>query len=410
VARGLVAAAVLALALPAGAAAQYAPLDRPGPALTPKSEDLAKALVCSGSLQGATRDPVLLLAGTTVTSEQNFSWNYEPALAAEHTPFCALDQPAPLDQNMGDIQLRGEYVVHAVREMARRSGRRVAVFGHSQGGMVTRWALRFWPDTRALVSDLVGAAPSNHGTVVAVGDCLQACPPSNWQQRSDARFIEALNSGQETFPGIDYTAIRTNFDEVVVPTTGTALAGPARVTNVAVQDICPADSSDHLNVGTADAVTWALFKDAIDHDGPADPARIDGSVCTHPFMPGVNPATYLTDAGLAYTALAVQLATYPTVEAEPPLACYVMAVSTCPAPAAAAGSTAATKCRLTIRISRRWRAVRVTLRGHRLTVRHRRVRRSVRRTDTVRVVIRARTRAGKRFTLRRAYRACKLRR
>ena len=289
--------------------------------------------------------------------------------------------------------------------MARRSGRRVAVFGHSQGGMVTRWALRFWPDTRALVSDLVGAAPSNHGTVVAIGDCLYACPPANWQQRTDARFIAALNSGQETFPGIDYTAIRTNLDEVVIPTTGTALAGPARVTNVAVQEVCPTDPSDHLALGTADHTAWALFKDAIDHDGPADPSRIEASVCASPLMPGVNPATFATDAGSAYTALAVQLASYPRVDAEPPLACYVLAKATCPS--AGTATSAGKTCRLTIRVPSAWRAVRVTVAGRRAKVRRRRARVSVDRARRFRVVLRGRTRAGARVTRQRTYRGCK---
>ncbi len=31
---------------------------------------------------------------------------------------------------------------------------------HSQGGMIGRWATRFWPDTRQMVDDIVGLAPS----------------------------------------------------------------------------------------------------------------------------------------------------------------------------------------------------------------------------------------------------------
>ena len=33
--------------------------------------------------------------------------------------------------------------------------------------MVPRWALRFWPDTRPMVDDQIGMAPSNHGTDTA---------------------------------------------------------------------------------------------------------------------------------------------------------------------------------------------------------------------------------------------------
>ena len=48
-----------------------------------------------------------------------------------------------------------------VHALARR---RIAVMGHSQGGMSMRWALRFWPDTRRMVADVIGFSGSNHGT------------------------------------------------------------------------------------------------------------------------------------------------------------------------------------------------------------------------------------------------------
>ena len=89
--------------------------------------------------------------------------------------------------------------------------------GYSQGGMVPRWALRFWPDTRAIVHDMIGIAPSNHGTLDAIALCRQECPPADWQQAEGARFLHALNSGAETFAGIDYTVIFSRTDEVVVP-------------------------------------------------------------------------------------------------------------------------------------------------------------------------------------------------
>ncbi len=75
------------------------------------------------------------------------------------------------------------------------SGQKVDVLGHSQGGMVPRWALRFWPDTRPMVDDLVGMAPSNHGTDTA-GTCSagSGCAQAFWQQRAGSEFIKALNS------------------------------------------------------------------------------------------------------------------------------------------------------------------------------------------------------------------------
>ena len=69
--------------------------------------------------------------------------------------------------------------------------------------------------------------------------------------------------------------------------------GGGAITNVAVQEICPTDASDHLAMGTYDAVGYALAIDALTHVGPADPKRIDPTVCAQPFQPGVDPATYL---------------------------------------------------------------------------------------------------------------------
>src|SRR2546430_15859347 len=83
--------------------------------------------------------------------------------------------------------------------------------------MVPRLAFRFWPDTRSMMDDLIGMSPSNHGPADADPVCGFGCAPSVWQQRDVAEFIKALNSYQETFPGISYTDAFTRTDEIVVP-------------------------------------------------------------------------------------------------------------------------------------------------------------------------------------------------
>jgi pimeloyl-ACP methyl ester carboxylesterase len=309
----------------------YASVNRPGPALSVPSDELKAALACHGKVRRAGRNVVLLVPGTNLDPEANFSWNYARALAAEHRPFCTVELP---DHALGDVQIAGEYVVHAVRRIARRSGRKVDVIGYSQGGMVPRWALRFWPDTRKLVGDLVGLAPSNHGTVVATAACQQSCPPAHWQQRSNARFIEALNSGAETFRGIDYTVIYTRFDQIVVPNldssgSSSLHTGKGRITNVAVQDVCPTDTSDHLAMGSYSAVAYALAIDALEHRGPADPSRISPTICAEPLQPGVAPASFATDYLGLLATIGESSTNGPRVDAEPPLADYVFAA---PAP------------------------------------------------------------------------------
>ena len=325
------AALAIGLAAASTASAAYAPINRPGPALTISKADRAASLTCTANVTNAKREPVLLLPATGVNSQQNFSWNYERAFKAEGIPYCTSNQPRELQTNLDDIQTRAEYVVYAIRKMYKMAGRRIATLGHSQGGMVMRWPLRFWPDTRKMVKDVIGMAASNHGTLDAQLLCtIPSCNASFWQQRSKAKFIEALNSRQETFSAVGgYTEIYTRTDWVVVPNLNdqgsSSVHGPGKITNVATQDVCPTDVYEHLSIGTIDAVAYALVIDALSRDGPAKPERLPSNVCSNLVMPGVNLTTMATDLAAAGTALGTNIAAYPRVPAEPPLRCYVTA-------------------------------------------------------------------------------------
>jgi pimeloyl-ACP methyl ester carboxylesterase len=326
----LVAMLVAALAVPHAAGAAYAPPSQKGPKLDVAKAKLAKSLACTPHLGQAKRKTVLLIPGTTLNPDVEYSWNWLPALLGLRWPHCTVELP---DDAMGDIQTAAEYVVNAVRRVRHRSGRKVQIVGHSQGGMIGRWALRFWPDTRRKVADLVGFAPSNHGTVDSVAFCAApgGCPASFWQQTAGSNFIDALNSYRETFRGVSYTSVYTHADEVVVPNlddTGSSSlhGGGGKITNVAIQDVCPADLSDHLAIATIDNTAYALAIDALTHRGPADPARLDAAdVCTRPLMPGVDPATFAIDFAAEGVFLAQTIAAYPKDAAEPPLRCYVTA-------------------------------------------------------------------------------------
>jgi hypothetical protein len=343
-------AGVLPASAPAAAAdtpapsPAYAPLDRPGPALAVPAAELDAALSCHGD-PASGPEPVLLNPATGVTPEQNYSWNYARAFTAQHRYWCWVTMP---DHTLQDIQRSGEFLVHAIRTMHAATGRRIAVMGHSQGGMSMRWALRFWPDTRAMVDDVIGMAGSNHGTTaLPCGGLRPECPPADWQQGSKAKFIEALNSGAETFAGISYTEVYSRTDEVVTPNSTAAgsssslRTGDGMISNVATQQICPLDAYEHLTVGTIDPVTYALVRDALEHPGPANPARISRSVCLQAFQPYADVANIRTGLevlsaapGLLTVSLPVNLVGAEMVPAEPPLRCYVFADGCASTPAA----------------------------------------------------------------------------
>ena len=331
---GLVLALVAPLAMVSAASADdgpYAPLDRPGPALSVPQAALDASLDCHGDPASGPR-PILLNPATSVTPVENYSWNWARVFAAEGRYYCLVTMP---QHTFGDIQVAGEYVVNAIRTLHARTGRRIAILGHSQGGMNPGWALRFWPDTRAMVAEMIGMAPSNHGTR-SIPTCipgLTTCVPAVWQQLAGSAFIEAVNSGAETFAGIDYTNVYTRLDEVVTPPASSGLStGAGRIANVRVQDVCPLDPYEHVLTGTISAATYAIVRDALDHDGPADPSRISRKACAL-YMPGIDPvdvASYapvlLALPRLLSTMLPlVSLGGAPLLRAEPPLRCYVYA-------------------------------------------------------------------------------------
>jgi hypothetical protein len=319
----------------------YAPLNQPGPALTPSLAKLKASLSCEPSVKGAKVEPVLLNPGTSTTATENFGWNWEPALQQLGIPYCAYNPP---EQALGPIDLSGEYLVYAIRTEYALAGRQIAIIGHSQGGMSMRWALRFWPDTRKMVADVVGLEPDNDGTTVITDqDCASlGCAAGDWDQTYQSPFIEALNSGTETFAGISYTNTYSTDDELVHPDSGPGncssclSTGAGQISNVELQSICPLDTSEHVEGGTTDAVAYALGADAITHAGPADPKRIPSSVCAEAFMPGVTSeqsaqaGLTLLEPGLGSLGIlpgpvSNPVSGAPALHSPPPLPCYVYA-------------------------------------------------------------------------------------
>jgi triacylglycerol lipase len=243
---------------------------------------LDASLECGTAIDGGGRaEPVLLVHGTGVTPEQNWGWSYRPALRKAGFEVCWVALP---DAAFGDIQVSAEYAARAIEVMNERTGERIDVIGHSQGGLSLRWAIK-WFQAGALVDDYVGFASPNHGTRTAAsaaraGKCFEAC----WQMRPGSEFISALNRGDETPGDASYTSIYTMNDEAVRPVESSSLDG---ATNVVIQDVCPGRPVEHLLLA-GDAVTWELAIDALAHRGPADAARISPLACFKLALPGAT--------------------------------------------------------------------------------------------------------------------------
>lgn len=296
-----------------------------GPPLTTAPSARAKSLVCSAGVDEAKRAPVLLVHGTRVTAKENWGLVYLPSLTRMEIPWCYVSLP---QRATGDIQLSAEYVVHAIRTMYARAHRQISIIGASQGGMLPRWALRFWPDLRLMVDDVIALAPTNHGSDANRQTCAgEPCLPAVWQQSSDSEFIRALNSGPETFPGISYTNVYSHTDTTVTPNqddsgTSSLHGGGGEITNVAVQDVCPTSRASHITLGLLDKVAFSLARDALTHPGPADVGTVKALGCDQPRPPGFNPVPLLLSAPqlIVSNLLGVGFAT--KTQQEPPLRCY----------------------------------------------------------------------------------------
>jgi hypothetical protein len=248
----------------------------------PKSK-MDRALACKGGKAGLDGSgkfaPVLLVHGTGVTRAQNWKWNYWGALPAAGFEVCWVELPK---YALDDLQISAEYVARAIQVMHKKSHERIDILGHSQGGLVPRWALKYFPSARH-VGDYIGLASPNHGTTVADGTTTQGqAPPAVWQMRRNARFVTALNKGDETPGRINYTDIYTRTDELVEPVGTQALKGGV---NILLQDLCPQRNVDHAAIA-GDGLTYELVMDALKHHGPARVKRLPADHCSATTVPG----------------------------------------------------------------------------------------------------------------------------
>jgi len=287
------------------------------PPLTEPSTALRRATRCDPAdrLRSAKR-VVLLVHGTATTPRESWSWGYEKALHADGFALCTVRLP---DYALGSMTRSAEYVVSAARVAIRRSERRIAIIGHSQGGQLGVWATRFWPDVARGVHDVVALASPLDGTALGNELCvLSRCIALAWQSRRGSQTVAALRRAPVP-SGVDTTAIATRYDEIVRPQPAVNSIRGAR--SILLQDVCRNDPVEH-NLILGDPLGYALAIDAITHQGPADPRRIPRSTCQQHFIPHGDLVG--ASAGLASILRFVTGVTDVRrfVGAEPPLPAY----------------------------------------------------------------------------------------
>ena len=286
-------------AAPAGAGRQLgAASPRPsgdgdtGPVLHTPRAQLDAAVQCSSRANRTNARPtVLLVHGTASAPEEVWGWAFERQLDADGYGWCDVRLP---HHALGDFTVAAEYAVHAARVAHQRSGRKVALVGHSQGGAMVLWIAKFWPDVARNASDVVPIAGPLRGTTVANVLCVAGrCAPLAWQMTNGGHTMRALEEAPMP-PGLAVTSIATRLDELITPQPS-ASSGPG-VHTIMVQDPCPGRLVEH-GLLSSDPVAYALMIDAITHPGTAQVDRVDHRVCSRVMLPQAQLVQGL--AGLA---------------------------------------------------------------------------------------------------------------
>ncbi|WP_158847881.1 esterase/lipase family protein [Saccharothrix deserti] len=308
--RSRLAAVVLVVGVLAGQAASpgYASADSDPPAGPPQS-DIRIAQFYSwwhptaspaGANDWACRTtprhprPVVLVLGTG--SNAYYEWaRMAPVLRGEG--YCVFapnvgGRPGSPVQAVGPIaETARQFAVFVDRVLAATGASKVDVVGHSQGGVVARYHLKYLGG-REKVDALIGLAPANRGTTVhGLLTLITAIPLTSWalgvgcpacvELERGSRFMAELNSGGMTYPEIDYTVIITNRDIVVSPYRSSFLPAGPNVRNTLLQDVCPHERADHVDI-TYSAVATRLVLNALDPGSavPPDCGRRDANAGT----------------------------------------------------------------------------------------------------------------------------------
>lgn len=232
--------------------------------------------------------PIILIHGLLANESDNWQ-TYAPLLADDGYCVFALtygndpSRPAPFNFMGGltpmeqSARVLGGFVD---KVLGATHAAKVDLVGHSEGATMPYWYLKF-DGGASKVSKMIGLSPGVHGTdiggVPMVDALLSAFgQPRAWQSLigsgcqscaefdPDSAFIHALDQGGIAVPGVTYTQIVTEYDELIVPYTSGIVDGP-NSTNIVIQTQCPADLVDHV----AMAVDPAVARDVLNALDPA---------------------------------------------------------------------------------------------------------------------------------------------
>jgi triacylglycerol lipase len=237
--------------------------------------------------------PVVLVHGLGANMEENWSY-HSPRIKAAGYCVYALTYGVDPRTALFPVKVGGtipmersapELAAFVDRVLAATGADQVDLVGHSEGTVMPRYYLerlggapkvkRFvaltplWRGTEvggaAMLRDLAEPLGLAAPIVNLVASICGSCP----QFLRGSPYLNDLNADGEAIPGIEHTNVITRYDELVTPPTSGLMRDGG--TNIVLQDVCPADLSEHLAIAF-DPVVTQLILNALD-PGNAQPVR-----------------------------------------------------------------------------------------------------------------------------------------
>lgn len=232
--------------------------------------------------------PVILVHGLSASQGTNWSYMSPRIAAAGYCVFSLtygrdprLESVPGLPYSPGGVvrmqESSKQLKAFVGRVLAKTGARKVDLVGHSEGTVMPRWYLerrggkrfvkRFvaltplWRGTEigggAFLRDLAGPFGFSGPVIDRIAALCGSCP----QFMRGSGYLNELNRDGEAVAGIRHTNIVTATDELVVPYTSGLMVDGGR--NIVLQDVCPADLSEHAALAF-DPVVLQIILNALD--------------------------------------------------------------------------------------------------------------------------------------------------
>ncbi|KAF9909363.1 hypothetical protein EC991_008748 [Linnemannia zychae] len=231
--------------------------------------------------------PLLLVHGTTLTLDSWSTW--APLLIKEG--YCVFGltygkyKDVPFFGGIAPIEENAQEVANFANNVLKRmNATQLDYIGHSQGGILGRYWIKYL-DGAGKINRMIGVSPIHHGTTLSgittfastlhilspSQPLFDAVAPALYQMIVGSPFMQKLNAGGDTSPGVIHSNIATRFDEIVTPWETCYQESPG-VTNTLLQNLCLFALNEHITIiNSKIALRWALNQ--------LDPAKAKTANC-----------------------------------------------------------------------------------------------------------------------------------